>query len=116
AERPIPLQRRWKGEVSALRAQMQRFKKKSEDLQEEFDTYREKANAALQSTASHSQEIQLTERRAEQLGEQLQATALELQRAQADKARSAEELREMRRKLQEASARSAELERAMERK
>ena len=31
------------GQVTALRAQVQRFKKKAEELQEDYDTYKEKA-------------------------------------------------------------------------
>merc|ERR1711957_283649 len=71
-DKPIPLQRRWKGEVAALRTQNTRFKKKAEDLEAEFETYKSKANAALTSTASQGEEIQLRERKLEQLGEQLQ--------------------------------------------
>lgn len=115
-ERPVPIQRRWKGEVSALRAQMLRFKQKSEEQQQEFESYRSKANAALQSTATHSTEITILERRAERLAEQLQAMGSELQAAIADKAQSVEELKDARRKLAEAHARRAELERAVERK
>lgn len=115
-DRPIPLQRRWKGEVSALRAQMLRFKKRSEELQEEFDSYRDKANAALQSTASHSQEIQIRERRAERLGEQLQAVTRELENAEAEKATLGAELCDVKRRLGDASARKGELERLLERR
>lgn len=109
-EKPIPLQRRWKGEVSALRAQMSRFKKKSEDLQEEFDAYRQKANAALQSGAAHSEEIQTREKRIEHLGQQLQAKALDLEKVQESKTKALEDLGDVRRRLLEATAQRNELE------
>ncbi|CAK0791837.1 unnamed protein product [Prorocentrum cordatum] len=114
-EGPVPLQRRWKGEVSALRAQMSRFKKKSEDVQEAFDAYKEKANAALQNGAVQSQEMLLRDRRLEELGEQLQATSLELRRSEEHKDRALADLGEARRRQQEASSRALDLERALER-
>jgi len=114
SDKPIPLQRRWKGEVSALRAQMQRFKKKCEDLQEEFESYKQKANAALKTGAAHSEEVQVKCRQVEQLGEQLQATSLDLQQTRAERAKALEELNELRRRLQEASSKRAELEKTLE--
>mmetsp|Transcript_63787 Transcript_63787/g.113771 ORF Transcript_63787/g.113771 Transcript_63787/m.113771 type:complete len:815 (-) Transcript_63787:93-2537(-) len=109
-EKPVPLQRRWKGEVSALRAQMSRFKKKSEDLQEEFEGYRQKANAALQSGATGSEEIQAREKRIERLGQQLQAKAVDLEKVQEEKAKALDDLGDVRKRLLEASAQRSELE------
>jgi len=113
-EKPIPLQRRWKGEVSALRAQMLRFKRKSEELEEEFDAYRQKANAALKTNAANSQESEAMERRLEHIGEQLQAMSLDLQRTQSEKGKALEDLVDTRRRLQEALAQKAELERTLD--
>eukprot|EP00747_Dinoflagellata_sp_TGD_P120429 gnl/TRDRNA2_/TRDRNA2_173246_c0_seq3.p1 gnl/TRDRNA2_/TRDRNA2_173246_c0~~gnl/TRDRNA2_/TRDRNA2_173246_c0_seq3.p1 ORF type:complete len:879 (+),score=266.21 gnl/TRDRNA2_/TRDRNA2_173246_c0_seq3:75-2639(+) len=113
-EKPMPLQRRWKGEVSALRAQMARFKKKSEDLQEEFDTYRQKANMALQASGSHTEEIRMREKSLEQLGAQLQAMAGDLQRVEAELRRSQAELADSRQKLQEASRERLEMKNTLE--
>mmetsp|Transcript_62286 Transcript_62286/g.175589 ORF Transcript_62286/g.175589 Transcript_62286/m.175589 type:complete len:779 (-) Transcript_62286:44-2380(-) len=113
-EKPIPIQRRWKGEVSALRAQMLRFKKKSEDLQEEFDGYRQKAGVALQTGAAQSQEIQAKERQVEQLGEQLQAMAQNFQQAQTELTKTLEDLCETRKNLQEVSLQRSELKRTLE--
>merc|ERR1712151_268263 len=97
AEKPVPLQRRWKGEVSALRAQLQRFKKKSEDVQEEYDSYKQKASAALQTGAGQSDEIRQLNRQVEQLGEQLQSTSLELRQVQAEKAKALDEVADLKR-------------------
>jgi len=113
-EKPIPLQRRWKGEVSALRAQTARAKKRGEEVQVEFEAYRQKANAALQTGATSSEETLHRERKFEQLGQQLQATGLELQQLQGEKAKVFEDLGEVRRRLQEASALNGELERTLE--
>eukprot|EP00927_Polykrikos_kofoidii_P001912 TRINITY_DN10745_c0_g1_i1.p1 TRINITY_DN10745_c0_g1~~TRINITY_DN10745_c0_g1_i1.p1 ORF type:complete len:900 (+),score=206.34 TRINITY_DN10745_c0_g1_i1:146-2845(+) len=113
-DKPVPLQRRWKGEVSALRAQMQRFKKKNEDLQQEFDTYIKKASAALQSNTCQGEEIAQRERTIEDLGEQLQSVTSSLQVAHAEKSKATEELLEMRRRLHDSSARSAELEQSLD--
>lgn len=101
-EKPMPLQRRWKGEVSALRAQMTMLKRRSEEVQEEFDSYRQKAGAALQTTAGRSEGMEARERKLEQLGEQLQARDMELQRLQAEKAKATEALALVRRQLQDA--------------
>lgn len=113
-DKPIPLQRRWKGEVVALRAQTARANKKGQDLQDEFEAYKQKANAALQNGAVHSEEILVRERRFEQLGQQLQATASELQQVQAEKAKVFEDLGEVRRRLQEASSQRSEVERTLD--
>jgi hypothetical protein len=113
-DKPVPLQRRWKGEVSALRAQMQRFKRRSEDLQEEFDAYKAKAGQALQTNASHSEEIASRERKLDHLGEQVQSLTLSLQHAQGEKTKAVEDLTETRRKLLEASARRGELEKVLD--
>lgn len=113
-DKPIPFQRRWKGEVSALRAQMARAKKRNEELQEEFDAYRKKANAALQMGASQSEENFLRERKLEQLGEQLQATKLEIDHMQIEKQKVLEDLETMRHRLQDASNQKSELERLLE--
>merc|ERR1740123_1061471 len=115
-EKPVPLQRRWKGEVSALRAQVSRFKKRSEELQEEFDGYKAKANAALMSGAAHSEEAMQKGRQVEQLGEQLQAVSLDLQQAVAERGRALDDLSEARRTVQEAQSKRAELERALARR
>uniref|UniRef100_A0A7S1WVJ9 GRIP domain-containing protein n=1 Tax=Alexandrium catenella TaxID=2925 RepID=A0A7S1WVJ9_ALECA len=115
-EKPVALQKRWRGEVSALRAQMQRFKRKSEEMQEEFDGYKQKANAALQTGATHCEEVQLKSRQVEQLGEQLRAATLDVQRAHEDKAKANEELSETRRRLQETLAKGSELEKVLERR
>lgn len=107
---PIPLQRRWKGEVSALRAQTARAKKGGDTVREEFEAYKQKANAALQNGAANSGELLAQQRKYEQLGEQLQSTHLELERVKADKASIFEDLGEARRKLTEAAAQKTELE------
>lgn len=114
-EKPVPLQRRWKGEVSALRTQMQRFKKKSEELQDEFEAYKVKANAALTSNTSQLEEIQKKEREVEQLGEQLHSSKMDLQRALADRGRAVDETAELKRQLQEETKDRRELERSLDR-
>jgi len=115
-EKPVPLQRRWKGEVSALRAQVSRFKKRSEELQEEFDGYKAKANTALMSGAAHSEEALQKGRQVEQLGEQLQAVSLDLQQAVAERGRALDDLSEARRTVQDAQSKRAELERTLARR
>jgi len=112
-DKPIPLQRRWKGEVSALRAQTARAKKRGEDMQEEFEAYKQKANAALQTGAAHSGDIVQREKKVEHLGQQLQSTVWELQEAKAEKAKVFEDLGEVRRRLQDALAQKGELERTL---
>lgn len=115
-DKPVPVQRRWKGEVSALRAQLQRFKRKSEDVQEEFDSYRQKANAALTSNASQVEAIQQKERLAEQLGEQLHSERAELAKARAERDRAFDDVAEARRRQQEANRETRELERTLDRR
>eukprot|EP00929_Paragymnodinium_shiwhaense_P034432 TRINITY_DN18737_c0_g1_i1.p1 TRINITY_DN18737_c0_g1~~TRINITY_DN18737_c0_g1_i1.p1 ORF type:complete len:796 (+),score=296.41 TRINITY_DN18737_c0_g1_i1:124-2511(+) len=113
-DKPVPLQRRWKGEVSALRAQMQRFKKKSEDIQEEFESYRQKATASLQINASQSEEMATKEREIERLGERLQSVTLIQQQTLSEKVKAIEELAEGRRKLQAVSSAKVDLESVLE--
>lgn len=112
-DKPIPLQRRWKGEVSALRAQTARAKKRGEDVQEEFEAYKQKANAALQTGAANSGDILQREKKFDNLGQQLQSTLWELQEAKAEKDKVFEDLGDVRRRLQDAVAQKGELERTL---
>lgn len=113
-EVPVPLQRRWKGETSALRQQMVQFKEKAERLEEEFERYRQKAHAALSASATNSQELHMRERKMEQLGEQLQTMAMDLQRAQDEKAKTSQDLSETKRSLQEAVGQRNDIEMQLE--
>mmetsp|Transcript_148244 Transcript_148244/g.385297 ORF Transcript_148244/g.385297 Transcript_148244/m.385297 type:complete len:774 (-) Transcript_148244:71-2392(-) len=115
-DQPVPIQRRWKGEVSALRAQLQRFKKKSDDIQEEFNSYRSKANTALTTNASQIEEIQKKDRQVEELGEQLHSMSAELQRVTTERDRALDDIAEGKRRLQEAHRETRDLDRALDRR
>lgn len=110
--KPVPLERRWKGEVSALRAQIVLFRKKCDDIQTEFEAYKQKAGVALQNAAGNREKH--LERDVESLGEQLHAKCIELDQAQKDRAKALDELSFSRRRVQEQVAQRCELERGME--
>jgi len=109
-EKPTPLQRRWKGEVAALRAQLMQFKKKGDQVTEEFASYKQKANVALHSSAIHSEETTARERKLEQLGEQLQAKSSELERTQEEKSKASESVGILRKQLLDAGTQQSSLE------
>eukprot|EP00811_Abedinium_folium_P029644 NODE_4685_length_1860_cov_4.160992.p1 GENE.NODE_4685_length_1860_cov_4.160992~~NODE_4685_length_1860_cov_4.160992.p1 ORF type:complete len:562 (+),score=232.99 NODE_4685_length_1860_cov_4.160992:190-1686(+) len=125
AERPEPLQQRWRDEASVLRAQMLAERQRVEEMQEAYDAYRREANEALSAASARDAGLATSaaaagmgasvasNRRLEDLGAQLQALNISLERVQAEEHTANEECENARGELREALARRVEVDRAL---